>query len=292
MQAIENPKDLAALKAAVALLESDSLTMQIAGVVGKPIEWAIDKLPKGASDKIQKAVHAALSKSVDAALLTMSDMEAEEASNKTHVGLAAISGAVGGFFGLPGTLLELPVSTTIMMRSVADIARSEGFNVSDPLTKAECIQVFAMGGPSEDDDAAESAYYGMRNAMVAVANEVGKGLAEVAAREAAAAAAAATASLGFNGTANIAPKEVGSLLVRLIEAVAGRFGVQVTEKMAAQSVPVVGAVSGATINSLFINHFQDMAKGHFTVLRLEQKYGEKLVQAQYSSFAKALALVD
>lgn len=279
---------MADLKAAVALLESDSLTMQIAGVVGKPIEWVLDNLPKGASEKIQKAVHAALNKSVDAALMTMSGMEAEEASNKTHVGLAAISGAVGGFFGLAGTLLELPVSTTIMMRSVADIARSQGFDVNDPLIKAECIQVFAMGGPSEDDDAAESAYYGMRNAMVAVAQEVGKGLAEVAAREAAKAAAAGATSAGFRGTANMAPKEVGGLLVRLIEAVAGRFGVQVTEKMAAQAVPVVGAVSGATINSLFINHFQDMAQGHFTVLRLEQRYGKDVVEAQYQSLQKLL----
>lgn len=280
MQTIENPKDLADLKVAVALLETPSLTMQIAGVVGKPIEWVLDNLPNGASKQIQKAVRAALNKSVDAALLTMSGMQAEEASNKTHVGLAAVSGAVGGFFGLPGTLLELPVSTTIMMRSVADVARSQGFDVSDPLIKAECIQVFALGGPSEDDDAAESAYYGMRNAMVAVAKEVGKGLTEVAAREAAA-AAAATASAGFRSATNVAPKEMGNLLVRLVEAVAARFGVQVTEKMAAQSVPVVGAVSGATINSLFINHFQNMAKGHFIVLRLEQTYGKDLVQAQY-----------
>lgn len=280
MQTIENPKDLADLKVAVALLETPSLTMQIAGVVGKPIEWVLDNLPNGASKQIQKAVRAALNKSVDAALLTMSGMQAEEASNKTHVGLAAVSGAVGGFFGLPGTLLELPVSTTIMMRSVADVARSQGFDVSDPLIKAECIQVFALGGPSEDDDAAESAYYGMRNAMVAVAKEVGKGLTEVAARETAA-AAAATASAGFRSATNVAPKEMGNLLVRLVEAVAARFGVQVTEKMAAQSVPVVGAVSGATINSLFINHFQNMAKGHFIVLRLEQTYGKDVVQAQY-----------
>ncbi|PJO38623.1 peptidase [Delftia acidovorans] len=283
MQEIENTKDLAALKAAVDLLESDSLTMQIAGLVGTPIEWMLEKLPKGASEKIQKAVRGALSKSVGAALLTMSGTEAEESSNKTHIGLAAISGAVGGFFGMAGTLLELPVSTTIMMRSVADIARSQGFDVNDALIKVECIQVFALGGPREDDDAADSAYYGMRNAMVAVASEVGKGLAEAAAR----ATAGATTSAGLKASGGITPQEVGGLLVRLIEAVAGRFGVQVTEKMAAQAVPVVGAVSGATINSLFINHFQDMATGHFTVLRLEKIYGKEVVRAHYSSFASA-----
>ena len=70
-------------------------------------------------------------------------------------------------------------------------------NGLDPLVQAECIQVFAMGGPSEGDDAAESAYYGMRNAMVMAAQEVGISLAEVAAKQ----------SLGR------APQEASSVLV-------------------------------------------------------------------------------
>lgn len=279
-----NDQDLAALQAAVAKLEASSLTMQITGLVGKPIEGLLSKLPASANQKIQKAVHLALSKSVDAALWSLPGQDTTpEAANKTHLGLAAVSGAVGGFFGMAGTLAELPVSTTIMMRSVADIARSEGFDVQDPIIKAECIQVFALGGPSKDDDAAESAYYGVRNAMVAVAQEVGKGLAEVAARQAAAAAGASAANGGTLGA-----KEVGGLLVRLIEAVATRFGIQVTEKMAAQAVPVIGALSGATINTLFTNHFQNMASGHFAVLRLEQQYGKALVQEQYLAIKERL----
>jgi len=152
-----------------------------------------------------------------------------------------------------------------LMRPLPYIARSQGFDVRDPLAQAECIQVFAMGGPSEGDDAAESAYYGMRNAMVMAAQEVGISLAEVAAKQ----------SLGR------APQEASSVLVRLIEVVAKRLGIQVTEKMAAQAVPVVGAVSGAAINVLFTRHFQDMARGHFTVLRLEQRYGKEAVSEQY-----------
>jgi hypothetical protein len=46
-------------------------------------------------------------------------------------------------------------------------------------------------------------------------------------------------------------------------------------------VPVVGAAGGATVNVLFITHFQAMAGGHFTVRRLERKYGAELVQARY-----------
>ena len=51
--------------------------------------------------------------------------------------------------------------------------------------------------------------------------------------------------------------------------------------MAAQAVPVIGAAGGALINTLFMDHFQDMAHGHFTVRRLERKYGEEVVKLAY-----------
>jgi hypothetical protein len=38
--------------------------------------------------------------------------------------------------------IELPVSTVIMLRSIADIARSEGEDLSDP-RRLPCVQVFA-----------------------------------------------------------------------------------------------------------------------------------------------------
>ena len=39
-----------------------------------------------------------------------------------HRGLVAASGVAGGAFGLPGTLLELPVSTTLLLRQIAAVA--------------------------------------------------------------------------------------------------------------------------------------------------------------------------
>nr|WP_283114711.1 EcsC family protein [Neisseria flavescens] len=39
---------------------------------------------------------------------------------------------MGGFFGFSAIMVELPVSTTIMMRSILDVARSEGFDITDP----------------------------------------------------------------------------------------------------------------------------------------------------------------
>ena len=38
------------------------------------------------------------------------------------------------------------MSTIIMLRSIAEIARSEGEDLSDPETALSCVQVFALGG--------------------------------------------------------------------------------------------------------------------------------------------------
>ncbi|MDO9264504.1 MAG: EcsC family protein, partial [Desulfosalsimonadaceae bacterium] len=70
-------------------------------------------------------------------------------------------------------------------------------------------------------------------------------------------------------------------IVRLISQIASRFSIAVSEKAAAQAVPVVGAFGGAAINSLFIDHFQDMGRGHFIVRRLERLHGLDEIRRLY-----------
>ena len=70
-------------------------------------------------------------------------------------------------------------------------------------------------------------------------------------------------------------------LVRLIALIAARFGIVVSQKAAAQMVPVIGAAGGAIINTIFIGHYQDMARGHFVVRRLEKIHGSEPVRKAY-----------
>jgi len=49
----------------------------------------------------------------------------------------------------------------------------------------------------------------------------------------------------------------------------------------AQAIPVIGAVGGGLVNTIFISHFQDMARGHFAIRGLERKYGEEIVKDAY-----------
>ena len=59
--------------------------------------------------------------------------------------------------------------------------------------------------------------------------------------------------------------EGAPVLVRFIAQIASRFGVVVTQKLAAQAVPVIGALGGAAVNYAFIDHFQEIARAHFVV---------------------------
>jgi hypothetical protein len=77
-----------------------------------------------------------------------------------------------------------------------------------------------------------------------------------------------------------------SAMTRLISNIASRFGVAVSEKVAAQAVPIVGAIGGGLINALFVDHFQNTADAHFTVRALERKYGADVVRRQYERIAR------
>ncbi len=261
--------DLANLQTAVTLLETPSITSKLSNFIGQPLESALKKLPASTHTKIGELVQTALSKAADAALWSLDSKPQASASNFLHKAMAATSGAVGGVFGFAALAVELPVSTTLMLRSIADIARSEGFDLNDEQTKLACIEVFGFGGPSSLDDATESAYYMTRSFMTEAVQAAGKALAEAAARG------------GQSGLRGVTTTQAGHWMAKFIEYIASRFGIVITEKVAAQAVPVLGAVAGATINTMFMDFYQDTAKGHFIIKRLEALHGEQVVRDAY-----------
>ncbi len=271
-QILPTSQDCADLQRAVALLESPTLTAKMANLIGSPLEFAVKKLPNVVSRRIHGAVEAALFKAAQAALWSMDNTPGKAASTRWHKLAAATSGAVGGAFGFTSLFIELPVSTTIMMRSVADVARSEGFDLRELSTRHACLEVFALGGNSGKDDASETGYYVTRGFTAEVMRHLS---AELAGR----------AASGGGVMIGLTPKEAGKWLAKIVEKVAARFGVVVTEKFAAQAVPIIGAVTGATLNTMFTDYYQDMARGHFIVRRLERTYGYETVRAAYSMLA-------
>lgn len=250
-------EDINQLRFAKNILENPGVAAKITNFIGMPIEKGLDLLPADWNKNVSKFTEIALFKATDIAIFTMKDIPQESSSIRHKMGVA-ISGGIGGFFGMAGLPIELPISTTIMLRSIADIARSEGERISDRETKLACLEVFALGGNNKSDDDSESGYYAVRTLLAKSVAEASEFL--------------------LNKTVT---EEGAPILIKLIVKIAEKFSIQVTEKFAAQSVPIIGGVGGAIINTIFIDHFQDMARGHFIVRRLEKKYSKELIADLY-----------
>jgi len=157
----------------------------------------------------------------------------------------------------------LPISTTIMLRAIADIARSEGEDLSDPQTAMACLEVFALGGHGEGEKVMEGGYLALRGLFAKSVSDAATYVAQ-----------------------NAAATESAPALARLIGALSSRFGLVVSQKTAAQAAPIFGALGGAVVNLAFTEHFQNLAQGHFTVRRLERAYGQYEVRSEYVRIAR------
>ena len=270
--------DRAKIAAAADQLENPGLAGKLADAIGTPVEKLLDRLPSSIQGTINKGTEKALDAALAAAAKTINGGGGGDPWNTTHKVAATLSGIAGGFFGLPALVAELPVTTGIMLRSIIDIARSKGEDVSDPEVQLACLEVFALGsaGPEkatkaaaeeagvEDDAFAEAGYY---IARAALAQQV-----------------KATVSALSKGTLPGIPSVAG----KIISKITTRYGIAVSEKAAAQAVPILGAVGGGLVNALFMSHYQDVAEAHFTVRAMERQYGEEAVRAVFEKTANAV----
>lgn len=261
-------------------LENPRFLLRAANLVGKPAEALLARLPQSVQGTVAHASQAALETALEWALRTLPDAAratpsensekppARGAKKHLHTALAATTGAVGGFFGLPGMTVEVPATTLVMLRSIAAIAAEEGFALDDPDTRLHCLAVLSFG--AENLSAMDSTYLASRLGLALALRDAGKFLAAHSAAEVAQAISKGTAPV----------------LVRLMNAIAARFQIVLTQKAAAQSVPVAGAATGAVINAAFTDHFNRVARYHFGILRLENQHGKDAVQAAYARAAE------
>jgi hypothetical protein len=252
-----SPGDLAALREAVRLLERSTFAGRLAGMAGRPLELLGQTMPAFVSEAVSRAAETALKAALRVAITTLPKARPGPRTRFNTL-IAAASGAVGGALGIATLPVELPFSTTLMLRAIAEIARQEGEDPADPETALACLQVFALGGRSPADDLAQSGYFAVRGAL---AKSIGE----------------AARLLTQRGMLD----EGAPILARLAAQIASRFGLVVSQKVAAGAVPIIGAIGGAAVNAAFMDHFQGLGRAHFTVRRLERAYGRETVRAAY-----------
>jgi len=250
-------RDIDDVRAAKRALEYPSFMARVTDLLGKPITAGLKRLPPDWNERISAVANAALMQALALAVRTTRSNRGMHSSDVLHKILVTASGMAGGSLGITTATIELPISTCIMLRSIIDIAKHEGHDVTMLEVRLSCLEVFALGSRQHDDSSQEG-YWVVRAAL---AKEVADAIKHVA-------------SKGLS-------KRGAPALVRLISTVAARFSVVVTEETAAKLVPVIGAAAGGAINLLFMEHFQTVAHGHFTIKRLEMKYGTEAVRKKY-----------
>ncbi|WP_245276258.1 EcsC family protein [Methylocapsa aurea] len=267
-------EDQASLERAIAQLERSSLAMRLSSLLGRQVGFIGSVFPAQILDVVNQAAEIAIKRALVLAVRSLEGRPVRD-TRRLHKTVAVLAGAAGGAFGFSGLPVELPFTTTLMLRSIADIARSEGEDLSQPTAAFACLEVFALGGRCDakenllqyahlaGDPSVETGYFAVRGILAKSVTEAGRYLLE--------------RGLG---------DEAAPLLVRFVTQIGARFGVVVSQKLAAQSVPVIGAACGAAINYAFVDHFQTLARGHFTILRLERLYGAAAVRAEYEQLLK------
>jgi hypothetical protein len=251
------PAQQEVLRRAIINLEDSNFAAQLADYAGKPIDRVMRLMPKAASNRINKVVEAAILNCLNVAISSIKPQSKGPPAQRLASFLAGLSGGVSGFFGIATLPLELPVTTTLMLRAIADIARHQGEDLSTLEARLACVEVFALGSP-KSGQRTDIGYYASRALLSRFTAD-------------------ATAVLVERSAANLSAPVVGSFVAE----VATRFSVVVSERSAASAMPVLGALGGAAVNVIFMNHFQRVARGHFAIRRLERQYGSSVVRRLY-----------
>ena len=79
----------------------------------------------------------------------------------------------------------------------------------------------------------------------------------------------------------------GPAIQRLIATIAPKLAATLSQKLAAQAVPVLGAVTGATLNAAFLRYYREMAAIRFALLRLAETHGAAPVLTAFRQAVEA-----
>ncbi|MFB2532976.1 EcsC family protein [Paracoccus sp. p4-l81] len=131
-------------------VRAGGLGMDILAYVGGSAETLLARLPGPVRDRLDDTVRAALHGAL-AAAGTVAPPRGGFADGVNRAVVSAI-GAAGGAVGIAGAMAELPVTITVLLRTILGIAAEHGLDPADPATRAEALRVFASAGPMADDD--------------------------------------------------------------------------------------------------------------------------------------------
>ena len=254
-----SPVHQKALQRAFIQLEEQNFAARLADYAGQPLDRVLRAMPKAASRGLNRVIEAAILRCLNLAIRSLDQTAKGPPASQLSSLMAGINGAVSGFFGAAALPVELPLTTALMLRAIADTARHYGEDLSQLESRLACLEIFALGTGSSQKRL-NVGYYATRALLAKLAGN-------------------ASAYLIERGAVSVSTPAVNSLVSEIVT----RFGVIASERFAASALPVLGAIGGAAVNVIFMNHFQRIAQGHFIVRRLDRLYGSAPVRRRYNA---------
>jgi len=159
-------------------LDANGFFMQLVNRASKMVGSAAKALPDSWEIKIEDASRSALSYAADAAFSSQAVSTSTSWTNRLrewangeawHRWASVVTGGLGGAGGIVTTLIDLPVTTTLILRSIQQIAADHGEDISAAEVRAECVKVFAMGGPLPEDDNSDTGLWQVRMGLTGAA---------------------------------------------------------------------------------------------------------------------------
>ena len=206
--------------------------------LGGGLESQMQRLPASVRAELERAVSQALQKAHGLAAV---GRRAPDLGPRGATYAAMASGAIGGAAGLAGSLVELPVTITVMLHAIRSEAAAAGYDPNDPQVRLACIEVFSAGSPLRGDDGVNTAFLSARLAVT------------------------------------------GGTLQKVLAVVVPRLAVVFGQKLAAQAVPVMGALTGAALNAAFLTYYREIARIRFRLLRLSEVHGAEQVLTAFAA---------
>lgn len=131
-------------------LAASGLGMEILATIGGSAQGLIERLPRFVRSRLDGLTLAALNRAFAAA--TRTRRYVRDRGDWFNRLASTVSGAAGGVAGLPGAMIELPVTVTMLLRAILDIAEEHGLDPESDEVRSEALRVFAAAGPMSEDD--------------------------------------------------------------------------------------------------------------------------------------------
>lgn len=219
--------------------------MALLNRLGGTVESRLTMLPQGLRAQVLSVTEAALAQASGLAALST---RAGRIGGRGHMVLAGLTGAAGGMGGLATAVAELPVTITLILRAIHEVAAEHGFDPALPEVRREALRVFASGSPLDRDDGVNTAFIGARLTLT------------------------------------------GPALHSMIATVAPKLAASLGQKLAAQAVPVLGALAGAGLNLTYVDYYRELAHVRFGLLRLAQAHDPQRVARAFARASGTKAL--